>query len=417
MPLTDLIEQELLATLDGEGDPHAVLDRHSGSKGPLYAALARATTAATGRFAEVRGKIREAQDRRREAEAGARESQKRAGQAERRASAAEKRLASADAALTERQALLDRADALHAAGFAADALARLGEALAAAAQAEGKPVADVVAGFLDAAADWRRLGELRAQVAAAEQRAEQAEAHAKARAAEAKLNEGAVRAGRWLAQRRIAGSTVEAWQAVAAKLGLADEALATGLGHALEEQGSLEAVRRAWAAAVAKLRAEHGKLTGEVAALLRERDGLTAAIAAVRDAGIAQLRETADTAAGEVRRAAAEFAGTQTRAAELDRHVRMAQALASGDRAMWQRVEPETWAGLLAHLLRWADARMVAAIEVEPPEAVRGRLEDQVRYSYAKGPLRLTLSQLVGRLAAGLQGAPPLRGVGALPRG
>ena len=40
---------------------------------------------------------------------------------------------------------------------------------------------------------------------------------------------------------------------------------------------------------------------------------------------------------------------------------------------------------------------------MEPPEAVKGRLEDQVRYSYTKGPVRLTLSQLVGWLAEGLR--------------
>ena len=43
MPLTDIIEAELLGTVDGAEDPQAVLDRHAGSKGPLYAALARAT--------------------------------------------------------------------------------------------------------------------------------------------------------------------------------------------------------------------------------------------------------------------------------------------------------------------------------------------------------------------------------------
>ena len=59
MPLTDLIEEELLATLDGKEDPQAVLDRHAGSKGPLYAALARVTVQATARFGEVRGKLRE----------------------------------------------------------------------------------------------------------------------------------------------------------------------------------------------------------------------------------------------------------------------------------------------------------------------------------------------------------------------
>ena len=399
MPLTEIIAQELVATLDGDGDPQAVLERHAGSKGPLYAALARVTVQATARFGEVRGKLREAKVRSREAE--------------RRAAAAGKRLAAADAALAKRQVLIDRAHALQAAGFKADALGRLGEALADAARAEGKPSGEVVAGFLDAASDWRRLAELRAQVAVAQQQAAQAEREAQERVAAAKLTERAVRAAAYLARRKVSTAAVEGRQAVAAKLGLADEALATSLARALEEHGSLEAARQAWSAAVAKLRADDAKLTGEVAALRRERDGLTASIAAVRDAGIAEVQEVADAAAADVRRAAAKFERVQTQAAELAKHVRMAQALASEDPAMWQRVEPETWAGLLAHLLRWADARLIAGVDVEPPEAVKDRLQDQVRYSYTRGAIRLTLPQLVGWLEAGLQGAP-MRGGRAL---
>jgi hypothetical protein len=413
LPLTDLIEQELLATLDGEGDPDAVLSRHAGSKGPLYAALARATAAATARFGEVRDKLREAQARLRDTEKSATEAEKRASQTERRASAAEKRLASAESALAERQVLLDRADALRAAGFEADALARLGEALAGAAQAEEKPAAEVVAAFLNTAADWRRLAELRAQVAAAEEKARATEAACRRKEQQANVRSVAVDWAVWLVSRKITAEAVGAWQAIAAKLGIADEDLAAGLAGALEEYGSLQAARQAWSAAVAKLRADHTKLTGEVTALRRERDGLTAAIGAVRDAGIAEVREVAEAATAEVRRAAAEFERIQAQAAGLANHVRMAQALTSDDHLLWQRVEPETWAGLLVHLVRWADARLVSAVEVEPPEAVKSRLEDQVRCSYTKGPLRLTLPQLVGWLAAGLQGAP-LRGVAAL---
>ena len=120
-----------------------------------------------------------------------------------------------------------------------------------------------------------------------------------------------------------------------AKLGLIDEALATGLARALEEHGPMEAVRKAWAAAVARLRAEHAKLTGEVAALRRERDGLTAAITAVQEAGIAEVREMADIAAAEVRRAAAQFERVATEAAELGQTVQFAQALRSSDPELW----------------------------------------------------------------------------------
>ncbi len=231
----------------------------------------------------------------------------------------------------------------------------------------------------------------------------EAEREAQERVDAAKLTERAVRAAAYLVRRKVSTAAVEGWHAVAAKLGIADEALAASLARALEEHGSLEAARQAWSAAVTKLRADHSNLTSEVAALRRERDGLTAAIAAVRDAGVSEIREVTAAATAAVRRDATEFEGLQTQAAELTTHVRMAQVLASRDLALWQRVEPETWAEFLAHLVHWTEAWTVGAVDVEPSEAVKDRLQDQVRYSYTRGPIRLTLLQLVGWLAAGRQ--------------
>lgn len=55
----------------------------------------------------------------------------------------------------------------------------------------------------------------------------------------------------------------------------------------------------------------------------------------------------------------------------------------------------------------------VATVEVPPPAAVLGRLEEQARYPHTKGPVRLTLPQLVAWVRACLQGAS-LPGAAAL---
>ena len=364
MPLTDIIEEELLATLDGEGDPQAVLARHAGSKGPLYAALARSTVQATARFGEVRGKLREAQARIQATEAQTRDAEKRTGQAKREVASAEKRRAAAEADLARRQTLLDRAEGLAAAGFDAAALSRLREALAAAAQAQGKPAAEVVTAFLEAAADWRALAELRLRVAEAEKAAQAAERQARRQQDEAKLSDRAVQAGRWLIRNKVTVPTVEAWRAAAEKAGLTAETLATGLARALEQHGTLEVARLAWSKAISDLRAEHGTLTQEVVALRAERDGITAAIGAVRKHGIAQIRSVAEQSAAEVRRVAAEFEALSAKSADLAQHVRMAQALRTDDPGAWRDVHPETWNGLLAHLQDWAAAWRVAGVDV-----------------------------------------------------
>lgn len=96
-------------------------------------------------------------------------------QAKREVAAAEKRRAPAQADIARRQMLIDRADALQAPGFDAAALARLAEVLGACAQAQGKPVAEVVDAFLAAAADGRTLGELGGRIAGTEKAAEDGE--------------------------------------------------------------------------------------------------------------------------------------------------------------------------------------------------------------------------------------------------
>lgn len=109
------------------------------------------------------------------------------------------------------------------------------------------------------------------------------------------------------------------------------------MAHALEQHGSLEAVRRTSAAAVDELRTRRAKLKAEVTDLRRRQEGLIATIAAVRDAGVAEVREVADTVAAQVRHAAGEFERISTQAAQLGQHVEIARSLATRDPAAWEQ--------------------------------------------------------------------------------
>lgn len=369
----------------------------------LYAALARATAQASARFAEVRDHLRQAQRQYRDAEALASDAEKRAGQADRRASTGEKRLASAEATLRKRQVLLDRADALRAAGFTEKSLVRLGAVLDKAAQAEGKTLAEVVAAFLEVAEGYGVLAELRAALAEAEKAAREAEEACGNKQVQAKVRSVAVDSALWLMRQGITADTVRSWQAIAGRAGLDGQDLASGLAQALELHGDRERVRKAWADAVARLRAEHRELIEVVDGLRRERDALTAGIAAVRRAGIQQIRSVANEATAKVRLAAADFEALTTKAAALRQHVRMAEALSATDAAAWRDVEPTTWEGMLLHLPEWAEARQAADAEVEVPQGIRKRVEDQAKYPALHGPVRLTLPQLVGWLTTGLR--------------
>ncbi len=120
----------------------------------------------------------------------------------------------------------------------------------------------------------------------------------------------------------------------------------------------------------------------------------------------------AEQSAAEVRRVAAEFEQLAASRTKLGQHVRMAQALASRDPAAWRQMQPKTWAALITRLCRWAEVRMVAATDVKAPGAIRARLEDELRYPYTRGAVRLTAPQLAAWLAPGIEGAA-VRAAGA----
>ena len=151
----------------------------------------------------------------------------------------------------------------------------------------------------------------------------------------------------------ITAETIRAWQTIAA-----------GLAQVLEQYGTLEATRQAWAGAVSKLRDEHRQAheRGRPAAFRARRS--TPAIGAACRSGIAQIRAVSDGAQEQVRRVVGELESLTARSAELRQHVRVAEALITRDPSAWRDVHPDTWDGLLAPLRDWAAAWQVAKVEV-----------------------------------------------------
>jgi chromosome segregation ATPase len=178
----------------------------------------------------------------------------------------------------------------------------------------------------------------------------------------------------WFVRRGITDKAVAGWQAVGQALGLTAENLAQGLADALQQFGSLEAVIQAKAAERDALAADIAKLTAANAALREEQATIRAGLEAVAQEGRTRITRAEKTAT-----AAIEAERTQTRtamahldarmaatldklaalereAAELQKHVGWARALASRDQNQWQGVEPEAWAALVWHLARWIEA-------------------------------------------------------------
>ncbi len=241
MALTDLIEADLLATLDGTGDPQAVLARYAGSKGPLYTALARPAEQFVGlrdRWVTTQGKLQDG-------ERAVADAEDRAKKAERRAADAEKRLKAATTALVPQQGLLDQAQSLRDAGLDTGSLTALTRVFAQVAQSDGITPAKAAVRFLQAATDFEGLAGFERQVREAETRAKKAEADARQREANAKVRTAAVDGAEWFVRHGITAKTVGAWQPAAEQLGLPPETLAQGLVRALQQFGTLEAACQA----------------------------------------------------------------------------------------------------------------------------------------------------------------------------
>lgn len=401
MALTVLIAQELLATLDTETDPQAVLRRYAGSKGPLYAALARATAQATARFGALRARWLQTQAQVQEGEKAAAASEQRASQAARRLQAAERDLARVVAEVERQQPLLD----------------------AAVAQAESVPPAEAAARFIQAATDYAELARFRQQVDEAEKRAKEAVADAAERERNARVRAVAIAWAAWFVQRGVTENTVAAWEAVGQALGLTAENLAQGLNGALQQFGSLEAACRAKAQERDTLAVEVVKLTSGNKTLREEQARIRAALDAVTNDGGARIArlEKAATAAIEGARTRTQgalaaldgrmtatldrLAALEREAAELQTLVGWARALASRTPDNWRHVEPDAWVALMWHLGRWVEAAG-ANPDVPLPESLRKSVEDQAKYPALYGPVRVPLRALAAWLAKGLRDVP-----------
>jgi hypothetical protein len=420
-PLTDLIEEELLAALEGKANPQEVLRRHSGSKGPLYTALARATAKAVARFLALRRQIEELRTKGEAAGRAAEEAEGRAGKAEARLKAAEGQLAQVAKAIGRQQALLDQAKELASAGFGQKALEKVRRLLVQAAAADGVSPAEAASRFLQAAEDYGRLIALQAQTEKAQQQAQAAEAAARERIARSKVQTQAVEGAEWFVKQQIPFSTVLAVRTVGMRLKLPPEKLAEGLAEALGEYGSLEAVLRAKAQERDELIREAEKLRTGNGALQKERRRIEAALQAVATGGrqrVEEARKAAEAAVRSVRREAEaslnaaagralaameRYEAAARQAAELEQDVGFARALRSRDEAAWRTVDAGSWAALMIHLLRWLEARGLDPT-VFLADKIPQALVDSFRLPTLYGDPRLSLRQLVVWVYAGLQG-------------
>jgi len=188
---TQAIAEELIRAVDDPAGLEAVLQQHRHSKGPLYLALAKATSVMSDRLNVTLNKCKEAQKEYQEQEQMMKTLEREIADKNSGIMARNKELASLDEKLKHKETLLDQAKALGELSFGPDELGRLHDLLVQVAASQGARPEEAIALFFQEVDRYGSIVSLeleakRAAVTMSKAKAEAERWQAEAKAAEAK---------------------------------------------------------------------------------------------------------------------------------------------------------------------------------------------------------------------------------------
>ncbi len=401
MALTAIIEEELLAALETGTDPEAVMHRYQASKGPLYAALARATATAREQFDEVRMELESATQELETLQSQAQTMTDHIAQLQADKAKVTAQKAALQHQIDQQQASLNTLHQLRQQGFDPTTLHQFTRLVQEMAVTTQQTPQDTVRQFLAHVQDYAQLVQLPRQVAEAEQRAQAAIDEASRREQQAKVRTQAIRAAEWMVQHHLTSATVTVWQTIADHLHLSSEALAQDLATALQTYGTCQARESALTTKIVTLRQTQSHLERAVQALQDARSTITQSLQAVEQEGCTRIQAMADHAQQAFQGTVDHLAHLQADAAALGTAVAWAQAIRSDDPTVWQQVDATAWLGFWAKFQHWL-ALHPAMETVAPPERLGKRLEQHARSAALYGPIHVSLTELTEWLGIGL---------------
>ena len=401
MALTAIIEEELLATIGTDTDPEVVIHRYQASKGPLYAALARATARAQDQFDAVASDLESATQALETLQAQARALTGQIAQLQTDKAAVTAQRSALQSQVDRHQARLDALRQLGQQGFDQPTLDRFAGLIQEMATTTQQTPPATARQFFAYVQDYAHLVQLPRQVAHAQQLAQAAIAAAVQREQRAKVRMQTIRAAEWLVHHQVTSATVTAWQAVAEQLHLSNDGLAQGLASALQTYGTWQATESALTTQIATLRETQSHLASAVHALRAEQSTITQSLQAVEQEGCHRIQAVTDEAQHAFQVTVDHLAQLQVEAAALETAVAWAQALQSDDPAVWQQVDAAAWLGFWAKFQHWVAVQTDIGT-VAPPEGLGQRIEQHARYATLYGPVQASLSELTEWLGTGL---------------
>ncbi|MFC2000149.1 hypothetical protein ACFLXE_05270 [Chloroflexota bacterium] len=369
--LTETITQELLAAVGDPGGLDAVLQEHSRSKGPLYHALALATSELQQQLDEMAVAWTEKASREKVLTQQIQEMETRYQEMEANHQSLEQQISQSEAKLAEMNDLRDRANALAGLGFGSDELSRLYGLLAEIAASQGALPEEGVAQFFQTVERYEQVVSLDLETKRAESKAAQAKAEMERWQAQAKHKESQSKVriatielvDKWLSQ-GIKEKDLPKWASILQKANVQVDVLA----KELEKYGSLETLCNQRGQQAEKLNQQVESTQDRLNALKTEENKVRTAIVSIRDSALHEVEIMSNQTRQHLSillTKAQEYGELEKQAAQLHDELIVARAFISREREDWVQVPPHIVQQLITGLIWWAGSgdnnRQVAA--------------------------------------------------------
>lgn len=371
--ITATITDKLLSGINDPAGLQVVLHEYSNSKGPLYIALAQATSIMTQKLATVMQQFKEQEEQLQKHQQLLKEAEEKLLTIDQQIIVQSNKMSSLEGKIKDKQVLVDEIKTINGLGIGIKALVKLHDLLVKFGASQGKDPQEItkmffdyVDKFSDAVFLENRIQQLQTTAAIAKAEAERLQAQATTAEVKTKARKISIDITEKLLSHGAKESDLPHWANIINKCGISPDFLS----QELTQFSSIENLRQNRQHQVDNLNTEIISLTAQVNALKVERERVSAAITDIRDNALSQIEFTGQKTRDNLNMLMAQtesYKKLQQEAAELGSIVKLAQLIKSHDPALWSKVDTATIRILLMDIMLWCKAHPSHNPDMETP--------------------------------------------------
>jgi hypothetical protein len=371
--ITETITGKLL---DGVNDPHglqSVLQEYNHSKGPLYIALAEATSIMTQKLTTSVQKYQEQEIKLQQQHQLLQVTEKKLQDIDLKAATESTRLDSLEGKVQEKKTLVDEIKTVSGLGLGIKELVKFHDLLVKIGALQGISPAEInklffnyVSKFQDAAALETQIQQLTITAATCKAKVEHRQAEMKAAEMKTKVRKSSIETTEKILAHDVKELDLPHWAHILEKAKISAE----GLSQELDQVGSLEKLIQDRQQKADRLETLIKSLDAQVQALNDEREEVSDAIVAVRDRALAEVEAMSQKARENLNALMLEsenYKKLQEEAAALGNIVTLAKAIRGNDPDIWSQIGVDAVRTLLSDMLLWCKADPSHNLDLETP--------------------------------------------------